>query len=112
MQKDQMTEVEAKELEEKNKALKEQMVLFEAKTKRIQFLLGQANLFDKMQPVQPPLQTKHPEDVLPKMLVCGAADSFMPKIVLCQERKRTPRRPKSSSREPDDTLVSCFKQLI
>lgn len=72
------------------------------------FKSGQANLFDKMQPVQPPLQTKHPEDVLPKMLVCGAPDSFMPKIVLCQERKCTPRRPKSSSREPDDTLVSFF----
>lgn len=40
-----MTEVEAKELEEKNKALKEQMVLFEAKTKRIQFLLGMSVCF-------------------------------------------------------------------
>ncbi|KAH1002159.1 hypothetical protein HUJ04_008273 [Dendroctonus ponderosae] len=81
LQKEKMTEGEARELEEKNQALKAQMILFEEKTKRIQFILGQANLFDKMQPMQPPLQIPHAEDILPKMLVCGAPDAFMPKII-------------------------------
>ncbi|XP_050295290.1 myosin-9 [Anthonomus grandis grandis] len=87
LQKEKMTEAEAKELEDKNKELKTQMMLFEEKTKRIQALLGQANLFDKMVPIQPPLQTKHAEDILPKMLVCGRQDEYMPKIVLCTDNK-------------------------
>ncbi|XP_076272335.1 uncharacterized protein LOC143203901 isoform X2 [Rhynchophorus ferrugineus] len=100
LQKEKMTEAEAKELEQKNKELKDQMVLFEEKTKRIQCLLGQTNLFDKMTPIQPPLQAKHAEDALPKMLVCGVAENFIPTIVLCHDNKKKKSRPRSTSRDP------------
>ncbi|KAH1002158.1 hypothetical protein HUJ04_008273 [Dendroctonus ponderosae] len=110
LQKEKMTEGEARELEEKNQALKAQMILFEEKTKRIQFILGQANLFDKMQPMQPPLQIPHAEDILPKMLVCGAPDAFMPKIVLCHDRKNHKScRSRSSSRSPE--LIPIARKL-
>ncbi|KAL1518064.1 hypothetical protein ABEB36_001745 [Hypothenemus hampei] len=108
LQKEKMTEVEAKELEEKNKALKAQMILFEEKTKRIQFLLAQSNLFEKMQPMGPPVwDEKHKEDVLPKMLVCGTPDAFMPKIVLCQDRSQRMHRQRSPSKE----VPRCSKSM-
>lgn len=46
LKKEQMTEGEARELEEKNQALKAQMILFEEKTKRIQLILGKDTFLD------------------------------------------------------------------
>ncbi|XP_060535465.1 myosin-9 [Cylas formicarius] len=89
LEKEEMTETEARELEAKNMELKKQMMLFEEKTKRMQALLTQTNLFDKMVPIKPPLQVKHAEDVLPKMLVCGYGEDLMPKIVVCDDKKRS-----------------------
>lgn len=87
-----MTEVEAKELEEKNRLLKEQMMLFEEKTRRIQYLVGQANLFDKMLPIKPALPQKpQREDMLPKVIVCGMTEDDMPKIIVCNDKKKEKR---------------------
>ncbi|XP_030766012.1 myosin-11 [Sitophilus oryzae] len=106
LKKEKMSEAEGKELEQKNMELRKQMILFEEKTKRIQALLGQANLFEKMQAIQPPLQTKHAEDILPKMLVCGR-DDFIPKIVLCHERKDRHCRSRSSSQQRTPSPTTC-----
>jgi hypothetical protein len=88
LKKEKHTEAEAKELEEKNKELKAQMLLFEEKTKRIQFLIAQTNLFDKMIPPDTPLQVRHNEDVLPKVVVCGMTENNIPKLILCDDKKR------------------------
>ncbi|XP_044269429.1 outer dense fiber protein 2 [Tribolium madens] len=89
LKKEKNTEAEAKELEDKNKELKAQMLLFEEKTKRIQFLIAQTNLFDKMIPPQTPLQTPHNEDVLPKVIVCGMTEHNIPKLLLCDDKKKS-----------------------
>ncbi|KYB28655.1 outer dense fiber protein 2 [Tribolium castaneum] len=89
LKKEKNTEAEARELEEKNKELKAQMLLFEEKTKRIQFLIAQTNLFDKMIPPQTPLQTPHNEDVLPKVIVCGMTEHNIPKLLLCDDKKKS-----------------------
>ncbi|KAJ8943935.1 hypothetical protein NQ314_009599 [Rhamnusium bicolor] len=98
LQKEQMTEEEGRELEQKNKELKAQMILFEEKTKRIQFLIGQSNLFENMIPPKPPLQAKHNEDMLPKVIVCGLTENNMPKLIICDNNKKC--RPKSTSKPP------------
>lgn len=59
------------------------MLLFEEKTKRIQFLIAQTNLFDKMIAPQSPLQTPQKEDILPKVIVCGTTENNIPKLLLC-----------------------------
>lgn len=87
-----MTEAEAKELGEKNKLLKDQMMLFEEKTRRIQYLVGQTNLFDKMCPIKPALpQTPQREDMLPKVIVCGMTEDDMPKIIVCNDKRKEKR---------------------
>ena len=86
LKKEKHTEAEAKELEEKNRELKAQMLLFEEKTKRIQFLIAQTNLFEKMIPPDSPLQMRHNEDVLPKVIVCGMTEHIIPKLNLCAEK--------------------------
>lgn len=74
--------------------------------------VGQGNLFDKMQPVQPPLQTKHAEDILPKMLVCGGfTEDLMPKIVLCHDRTNKTSRSRSTSRSPCSRPLVSFQTL-
>lgn len=92
LKKDKMTQLEAKELEEKNKLLKSQMVLFEEKIKRIQFLIGQTNLFENMIPAQPPLQKKYKVDALPKVILCGIAENNMPKIIVCDDDKKKKKK--------------------
>lgn len=92
LQKDQMTEEDARELEQKNKELEAQMVLFEEKTKRIQQLVKQSNLFEDMAPVKPVLQRKNKEDMLPKVVVCGLDEDDMPKFIVCdKKKKKTPK---------------------
>lgn len=93
-----MTEVEGRELEEKNRQLKEQMSLFEAKTKRIQFLVDQASLFENMVPPRPPLAQKHNEDMLPKVIICGMTENNMPKIIVCDDKKKE-KKPHSARRQ-------------
>lgn len=88
LKKEKCTEAEAKELEQKNKELKQQMVLFEEKTKRIQFLIAQTNLFENMMPPKTPLQVKHTEDILPKVIVCGMTEHNIPKLILCDDNKK------------------------
>lgn len=93
IQKEKMTELEAKELEEKNRLLKEQMLLFEEKTRRIQFLVGQTNLFEKMTSIKPELpQTPRKEDMLPKVIVCGMTEDDMPKIIVCNDKRKEKRQ--------------------
>lgn len=96
-----MTDAEAKELEEKNQLLKEQMLLFEEKTRRIQYLVGQANLFDKMSPIKPALpQRVEREDALPKVIVCGMTEDDMPKIIVCNDKRRDRRNKKAEFPAP------------
>ncbi|KAJ8924761.1 hypothetical protein NQ315_000914 [Exocentrus adspersus] len=108
LQKEKMTEVEAKELEEKNKELKAQMILFEEKTKRIQQLIAQSNLFENMIPVKPMLQKKNKEDMLPKVIVCGLQDGNMPTFIVCDGKKKcTPRgQPRGAPETPDGDFLS------
>lgn len=82
--KEKMTEEEEKELEEKNKELKDQMLLFDEKTKQIQDIIVKTNILDSM-PVRQP-QEKHEEDVLPRMILCGLEDEYGPKIVVCHQK--------------------------
>ncbi|KAG5892911.1 hypothetical protein JTB14_006226 [Gonioctena quinquepunctata] len=99
--KPQMTEEEAKELEEKNQELKSQMMVFEEKTKRIQQLLAQTNLFEDMAMVKPTLQTKYNEDILPKVIVCGLTEGNIPKILICNDKKKGhPKSPKKQTDSP------------
>lgn len=51
--KEKMTECEAKELEELNLELKNQMIIFEQKTRKIQELLQNENLFSEPDGFQP-----------------------------------------------------------
>lgn len=87
LKKEKMTEQEAKELEQKNIELKQQMMLFEEETKRIQCLIQQSNLFESLVLPKPPRQTKHAEDALPKVIVCGLTENDMPKILVCDSKK-------------------------
>lgn len=114
LKKEKMTETEAKELEEKNKLLKSQMVLFEEKIKRIQFLISQTNLFENMVPPKVPLQEKHKVDVLPKVIVCGYAENNMPKIIVCDDDKKKKKRRCTKKNEPlaDSPRVSFFMFVI
>lgn len=64
------------------------MILFEEKTKRIQFLIAQTNLFDKMILPDTPLQVRHNEDILPKVVVCGMTENNIPKLILCDDKKK------------------------
>lgn len=100
LKKEKMTEAEAIELEEKNKQLKTQMVLFEEKIKRIQFLIAQTNLFESMSPVGPPLQTKHDEDILPKVIVCGLTENNIPKIIVCNDNRKSRKNSKKTVDTP------------
>lgn len=87
LRKEKMTEAEAQELEQKNNELKDQMVLFEKKTRRIQDLIGRTNLIDSM-PYKVP-QFRHTEDVLPKMILYStAATEKVPNIILCDATKK------------------------
>nr|CAH7739672.1 unnamed protein product [Callosobruchus chinensis] len=104
--KEKMTEEEAKELEAKNKELEQLMVLFEEKVKRIQQLIMQSNLFESMTPIQPMLQTRHKEDTLPQVLVCGITEEDIPKIIVCDKKgipsskpkkQKTPRSPQTTA---------------
>lgn len=89
-----MTDAESKELKEKSMLLREQMALFEEKTRRIQFLVGQTNLFDKMCPIRPALpQAPQKEDMLPKVIVCGMTEDDMPKIIVCNDKKEKRSKP-------------------
>lgn len=98
-----MTDVEAKELEEKNRLLRNQMLIFEEKTKRIQQLLQQADLFDKGVTTgvefssNAPLPTtgKVKEDMLPKVIICGTTENDMPKIIVCNDKKK--KAPKNNN---------------
>ncbi|KAF5278926.1 hypothetical protein FQR65_LT15485 [Abscondita terminalis] len=93
LSKETMTEVEARELEEKNCQLKEQMALFEAKTKKIQQLIDRASLFENMLSPRPGLLNKpHNEDMLPKVIICGMTENNMPKIIVCDEKKKQERK--------------------
>ncbi|VEN56310.1 unnamed protein product [Callosobruchus maculatus] len=105
-QKEKMTEEEAKELEAKNKELEQLMVDFEEKVKRIQQLIMQSNLFESMTPIQPMLQTRHKEDTLPQVLVCGITEENIPKIIVCDKKgtgtckpkkQKTPRSPQTTA---------------
>ncbi|XP_025835040.1 myosin-2 isoform X2 [Agrilus planipennis] len=99
--KTKMTEAEGKELEEKNCLLKEQMQLFEEKTKRIQQLIAQTNLFEKMTPLKPSTQHKRPEDMLPKVVICGLTENNMPKIIVCDDKDKKRRsKPPCSADAP------------
>lgn len=107
-----MTEKEAKELKEKNKLLKEQMLLFEEKTRRIQFLAGQTNLFDKMIPFKSALpQRPQREDMLPKVIVCGMTEDDMPKIIVCNDKRKEKRNKHAEFPAPAIPAVNIFKQL-
>ncbi|CAH0547664.1 unnamed protein product [Brassicogethes aeneus] len=86
MTKEKMSEAEAKELEAMNKELRSQMIIFEEKTRRIQQLITQANLFDNYKAPSPPLPGD--EDKLPKVIVCGQTEDNMPKIILCADKKK------------------------
>lgn len=103
-----MTDVEAKELEAKNRELKEQMSLFETKTKRIQFLVDQASLFENMVSPKPPLEPKHNEDMLPKVIICGTTENNMPKIIVCDDKKKKPPGLQKPSYGMPPTMVSTF----
>lgn len=84
--KEKMTEEEEKELEEKNSQLKDQMLMFDEKTKQIQELIANTNILDSM-PVRQP-QAKHEEDVLPRVILCGLDDEYVPKIVVCNQKSK------------------------
>lgn len=85
-----MTDTEAKELEEKNRQLKEHMKRFEEKTKRIQYLLEKAQFGEGLHETAPPAPPrKHKEDMLPKVIICGATENNMPKIIVCNDKKRS-----------------------
>ncbi|KAK5642962.1 hypothetical protein RI129_009129 [Pyrocoelia pectoralis] len=105
LSKEKMTELEAKELEEKNKQLKEQMTLFEAKTKRIQFLIDQASMFENLISSKPRLQEKHNEDMLPKVVICGLTEHNIPKIIVCDDKKKSRSRPRTPSFPTPPTSV-------
>lgn len=86
VQKEQNTEIEARELEEKSQELKIQMILFEEKTKTIQLLLTQSNLYNKLNLPELHSQKIHGEDCLPKVVVCGVTESNIPKLILCDKK--------------------------
>lgn len=95
-----MTDSEAKELEEKNRLLRDHMLIFEEKTKRIQYLVQQKNWFEKeISPSQVAVGTgpvstkrKNKEDMLPKVIVCGTTESNMPQIIVCNDRKKKEKK--------------------
>ncbi|KAK4877754.1 hypothetical protein RN001_010260 [Aquatica leii] len=97
LSKEKMTETEAKELEEKNKQLKEQMALFEAKTKKIQQLIDQASMFENLMSPRPGLTKPHNEDMLPKVIICGITENNMPKIIVCDDKKKPKDQQKKTS---------------
>ncbi|XP_031349099.1 outer dense fiber protein 2-like isoform X2 [Photinus pyralis] len=97
LSKEKMTEVEARELEEKNKQLSDQMTMFEEKTKRIQYLIDQASMFENLISARPRLQAKHNEDMLPKVIICGITENDMPKIIVCDDKKKSKSRPRTPS---------------
>lgn len=92
--------VESKLLEEMNNQLREQMSLFEEKTKRIQFLLDQNDLFESMIPPRPALIQKHKEDQLPKVIICGLTENNMPKIIVCDNKNRDRAKSSPKGRGP------------
>ncbi|CAG9821810.1 unnamed protein product, partial [Phaedon cochleariae] len=110
--KDKMTEAEAKELENKNQELKAHMAVFEEKTKRIQQLIGQTIMFGDMPLGKSPWspQVKHNEDVLPKVVVCGFTENNIPKILICDDKKKR-CTPKSTGRKQDSPRTEITKKL-
>lgn len=74
-----------------NKELKAQMVIFEEKTRRIQQLITQANLFENYKSPRPALEIPRDEDRLPKVIVCGATENDMPKIIVCHDKSKQKR---------------------
>ncbi|XP_056635139.1 uncharacterized protein LOC130444134 [Diorhabda sublineata] len=105
--KETMTEDEAKELERKNLELKKQMIIFEKKTKRIQELLAQTNLFEDLGSFKP---ARYNEDVLPKVVVCGMTENQMPKILICDDNKnkcKSERKKRSPSPKSPKSPCDC-----
>lgn len=101
-----MTEVEARELEEKNRQLKEHMKRFEEKTKKIQALLEKAQMGDAAAAQETPPSRKHKEDMLPKVIICGATENNMPKIIVCNDKK------KSSKGQPAQGVKLLFFYIV
>lgn len=117
-----MTDAEAKELEDKNRLLRDHMLIFEEKTKRIQYLVQQKNWFDKEgadkegRPSQVAVGTgpvsskrKNKEDMLPKVIVCGTTESNMPQIIVCNDKKKKDK--KGSYPLPMQAPVSKFEEV-
>ncbi|KAK9872259.1 hypothetical protein WA026_017060 [Henosepilachna vigintioctopunctata] len=84
LKKEKMTENEEKELEEVNAELKRQMDLFDEKTKEIQDIIANTNILETM-PVRLP-QVRHEEDVLPRVLLCGEVEDYVPKLIVCHQK--------------------------
>uniref|UniRef100_A0A1Y1LZZ3 Uncharacterized protein n=1 Tax=Photinus pyralis TaxID=7054 RepID=A0A1Y1LZZ3_PHOPY len=84
LSKEKMTEAEAGELEEKNKQLREQMTLFEAKTKRIQFLIDKASVFEDMISSTPRVTANQNEHVFPKTIT----ENDISKIIVCNDKNK------------------------
>lgn len=104
-----MTDTEAKELEEKNRQLKEHMKRFEEKTKRIQMLLERAQSREAggdQGGREGPPPRKHKEDMLPKVIICGVTENNMPKIIVCNDKKKSSR-----GRSPGDAVRDFAAKL-
>lgn len=95
-----MTDAEAKELEEMNRLLIRHMEDFEAKTKLIQVLVKFAD--ENLNPMSanlPAIQEKEPEDMLPKVIICGTTENNMPKIIICDADKNKKKSHSPSSKK-------------
>ena len=79
LEKPNRTEQDDKELEMKQKLLNDKMMLLEQKTKRIEYLLSCTKTeFGK----------PREEDALPKVIMCGVTENFMPKIIVCDDKRK------------------------
>lgn len=83
------------------------MILLEQKTRRIEMLVGRTK-----PPAAKQKQRRYEEDILPKVLICGMADNNMPKIIVCDNKVKGPKRDRRSSvPEPPKMCPPCVLPL-
>ncbi|XP_031329162.1 uncharacterized protein LOC116160168 [Photinus pyralis] len=103
LKKEKMTELETKQLEEKNKQLSDQLTIFDAKTDKIRFLIDQASRFQDL--ISPRPRENFNEDMLPKVIVCGIAENNIPRIIVCDDKRRSRNYASTSSFPVPQTRV-------
>lgn len=113
MCKEHMSEREGQELECMNRQLMAHMSNFEEKTRLIQMLVNTADENLKPRADGAVSLEAHREEMLPKVVVCGATEDNMPKLLICDPPKKcrrghsTDRRRRQSCERPPTCGDMC-----